>query len=517
MLHCFLAIFHNDYYFLAQKGGKMDFYEIQVSQDLRTTKFPVVKIRPEFKYINTQDLICKGGEMYAFWHDNQWDKNLNNLARIIDQEVIDAKQKTMQRYDDPRVEYRCSMMTSHTSNVMKEFSQYTKLSQQRDVQFNTKIIFSNETPKREDYSTSQLSYTPSHGDTPAFDELFGKLYNEIELEKILWSIGALLTNSMSKIQKFIYLYGPKGSGKGTVISLFEKLFEGYYAHINLARLTSGSEFATSQIEELPLLIDSDSRINKIRDDTNLLKLTSHEPISVNKKHKQIYDVVFNGLLVTASNQRYQVENIDAGITRRAIVVHPSGETHDSETYFKLAKQLEFELPYIAQKAIDHFNLVGPHYYEDYIDLEMAEATDHIFAFVKENYKRLGDPCTLKKASELYRVYLEDLGWDTARYKSRIKEELKRYYDKFVDPVRVDGEVRRNVFMGFKYDAIFPKVRRGESIETEDNILMDLEVQLGLSIQPSIFDEVGKDYPAQLTNDRGNPMYKWDNVLSLIHI
>ena len=506
-----MPIFHNYSYFLAKKGGRMDFYEIQVNQDLRTSKFPIVKIAPVFKFVDSKDLICKGGEMYAFWHNNQWDRSLNNLARIVDKEILDAKQKSMQQYDDPRVEYRCRMMTNHTSNVMQEFARYVKLSEQRDVQFNTRIIFSNEAPKREDYSTSQLKYTPSHGDTPAFDKLFGKLYQEPELDKILWAIGALLTNRMSKIQKFIYLYGPKGSGKGTVISLFEQLFEGYYAHINLARLTSGSEFATSQIEELPLLIDSDSRINKIKDDTNLLKLTSHEPISVNKKHKQMYDVIFDGLLVTASNQRYQVENIDAGITRRAVVVHPSGATHDSETYFQLTKQLEFELPYIAQKAIDHFNLVGPYYYEDYVDLEMAEATDHIFAFVKENYKRLGDPCTLKKASELYRVYLEDLGWDTARYKSKIKEELKRYYDKFVDTVRVNGEVRRNVFMGFKYDTIFPKVRRGEPIEQEDDILKDLETQLGLKIQHSIFDDIASDYPAQLTNERGNPMYKWDNV------
>ena len=196
----------------------MDFYEIQVKQDLRATKFPIVNITPVFKFVETKDLICKGGEMYAFWYDNQWDTNINHLAQIVDKEVLDAKQKSIQQYDDPRVEYRCRMMTNHTSNVMKEFSQYAKLSQQQDVQFNTRILFSNEVPKREDYSTSQLKYTPSHGDTPAFDALFGKLYLDSELNKILWFIGALLTNNMHKIQKFMYLYGAKGSGKGTVIS-----------------------------------------------------------------------------------------------------------------------------------------------------------------------------------------------------------------------------------------------------------------------------------------------------------
>lgn len=77
----------------------MDFYEIQVKQDLRATKFPIVKIAPMFKFVKSKDLICKGGEMYAFWHDNQWDKSINNLARIVDKEVLDAKQKAMQHYD----------------------------------------------------------------------------------------------------------------------------------------------------------------------------------------------------------------------------------------------------------------------------------------------------------------------------------------------------------------------------------------------------------------------------------
>lgn len=80
----FLGIFHKYSYFLVNKGGRMDFYEIQINQDLRTSKFPIVKITPVFKFVETQDLICKGGEMYAFWHDNQWDTSINNLARIIE-------------------------------------------------------------------------------------------------------------------------------------------------------------------------------------------------------------------------------------------------------------------------------------------------------------------------------------------------------------------------------------------------------------------------------------------------
>lgn len=488
----------------------MDFYQIKVSKDLTVRGEGTIgyKIRPVFIYTNSKDLICKGGEMYAFWDNDHWNTSVTDLIQHIDSDIDKAKNDILQHGEYMNVTVKCSYMRDSSSKVMQEFAQYTKLTQQSDIQFNTHILFNDHKPKRDDYSTTQLPYSPKKGKTPAFDELFGKLYSPEELRKILWFMGALLENKMPGIQKFMYLYGAKGSGKGTVITLFERIFEGYYSNISLARLTSGSEFATSQIKEVPLLIDSDSRIDKIRDDTNLLKLTSHEAISVNVKHKQMYDVIFNGLLITASNQRYQVQNIDSGITRRAVVVHPSNETHPSSVYHRLTKKIAFELPFIAQKAIDIFNEFGEYYYDDYVDVEMAEATDHIFAFMKENYKLLGDPCTLKRASELYKVYLEDIGFSTTGYKRKIKNELGRYYTHVFDQKKIDGENIKNVYEGFKYNLIFPN--KGKSTDNQTNIF-ELEDQLGLKAQDSIFDAESRDYPAQLTNERGNPMYKWDNV------
>src|SRR5690606_10723782 len=159
------------------------------------------------------------------------------------------------------------------------------------------------------------SYYPQEGETKAFDEMFGLLYNPEELTKILWFMGALLTNSMYRIQKFLFLYGGKGSGKGTILKIFKMMFEGYHHGIDLQKLTSGSELSTAGVKETQLLIDDDSDISSIKDDTNLLKLTSHEPIMVNNKYQSTYPVTFRGLLVAASNQRFKVRNIDSGIVR----------------------------------------------------------------------------------------------------------------------------------------------------------------------------------------------------------
>jgi hypothetical protein len=487
----------------------MDFYNITAKTFGARAKQDYT-IAPEFTYL-TSDLVCKGGSMYAYWYDGLWRTGLFDLVRIIDKEVMDYTNDFKNKHADRDVTVK--LMSVHDSLVMDKFQKYTKNMPDSEVEFNTRIIFSNETPIREDYSTTQLSYTPAPGPTPAFDEMFTKLYADPELEKILWFIGAALTNSMAKIQKFLFLYGGKGSGKGTIIKVFKMLFEGYYSGIDLHKLTGNSEFATAGVRETQLLIDDDSDLSAIKDDTNLLKLTSHEPILVNNKYQSTYSVTFKGLLVAASNQRFKVRNIDSGITRRAVVAEPTDMTHDYNTYMTLMDRMQFELPAIAQKAIDVFKQYGPGYYQDYVPFDMMESTDLFFSFMREHARALGDRCTLKSASELYRAYLTDFDYDTSGYKKKAKNELKRYYKTFVEQKKIDGEVVKNVYEGLKWNDLFPgepqpKDNRGESEE-------ELIKEFGLREGESTFDKVADSYPAQYCNSEGYPKSKWDECRTIL--
>jgi hypothetical protein len=435
---------------------------------------------------------------------------MTDLIKIIDKNVLDYTKDFKQKYQDRDVSFK--LMSTLSTSVMESFQKYCKNMPESDVEFNTRILFSNETPTRDDYSTTQLSYTPSSGPTPAFDQMFNLLYAEPELEKILWFIGAALTNSMSKIQKFLFLYGGKGSGKGTIIKVFKMLFEGYYSGIDLHKLTGNSEFATAGVRETQLLIDDDSDLSAIKDDTNLLKLTSHEPILVNNKYQSTYTVTFKGLLVAASNQRFKVRNIDSGITRRAVVAEPTDETHDYTTYMTLMDRIQFELPHIAQRAIDLFKKKGPGYYENYVPFDMMESTDLFFSFMREHARALGDRCTLKTASELYRTYLADFEYDTSGHKKKAKTELKRYYKRFYDQTKIDGENVKNVYEDLKWNDIFPGETKpnfgGESEE-------DLIREFGLREGSSKFDELAASYPAQYTNSEGNPKVKWDEATTIL--
>lgn len=492
-------------YIYTERMSAVDFYNIVVKSFGTRAKQDYI-VEPDFNYI-TKDLVCKGGSLYGYWHDGVWRTDLYDLIRYIDKQVLEETEAFKSTHVDSEVTPR--LMSSHSSSVMDKFLKYTKNMPDSDIEFNTKIMFSNQTPVREDYSTTQLSYTPTPGDTSAFDEMFNLLYAPEELEKILWFIGAALTNSMYKIQKFLFLYGGKGSGKGTIINVFKMLFEGYYSGIDLHKLTGGSEFATSGIKETQLLIDDDSDLYSIKDDTNLLKLTSHEPIMVNNKYQSTYSVTFKGLLVAASNQRFKVRNIDSGITRRAVVAEPTELTHDYNSYMRLMDQIKFELPAIAHRAIETFMDLGAGYYQDYVPYDMMESTDLFYAFMRENAVALGDPCNLRTASELYRMYLTDLDYDTGGYKKKVKNELKRYYKTFVEQRKIDGENVKNIFEGLKWNEIFPegsgpKVYRKE---TEEDLISEFALR---EIQ-SAFDEQSVTYPAQLTKPDGTPRMKWDQV------
>lgn len=490
----------------------LNFYKIDAARQGSSNSRTDWKIGVDFIYGHNKDIVCKGGGMYAFWYEGKWNTNEYDLLTIIDSDVLNMVRDFQEKY--PEAIVQGTLMSSNKSKIMRDFREYTKISPQSTVQFNKKILFSEDKMKKTDYATTQLSYTPTEGQTPAFDELCQVLYREEELEKILWFMGALLTNNMRNIQKFLYLYGGKGTGKGTILKVFKMMFEDYWAPINLMTLTSDSDFATSDIREVPLLIDDDTDLSNIKKDTNLLKLTAHEPLIINSKYKQTYSMEFDGLLIAASNQRYKVRNVDSGITRRAVVASPTNATHKYKEYNILMSRVKYEIPMIARRAIELFNERGPSYYESYVDYDMIEATDYFYGFVREHAVGLGDPCSLKRASELYKLYLEDMGYDSKGYKRKVKSELQRYYNNFFDVKKIDGNTMKNIFEGFKWDIVFPdKTALGDvrTIVTEEDMLK----KMNIVNQSSTLDEVASYYQAQLTNDNGTPLNVWEKVRTVL--
>lgn len=481
----------------------MDFVEMTATQLSSPNRPADIVVKPDFLYGNHKDLVTKGGELYAYWNGTKWSRSTNELVRSVDRLSEAYANELMKKYPGRTVIYKS--MAKNSTDIMRDFSKFTKLQQPKDVQFNQRIIFSNEEMKREDYATAQLGYYPIEGPTNNFDTLMGRLYDEEEFEKIMWTIGLILTGQTYKVQKMLFLYGEKGSGKGSIISIIKKLVEGYYGTVNLDLLTSNNPFATSGLEELPVLVDDDADASHIQNDTNLLKLTAHETVIVNNKYKSTYPIEFQGILIAASNKTLKIRDVDAGLVRRLIEVRPTGNRWSPTEYRELMKGVKFEIPAIAYKCMEFVNRVGVDYYEDYIPIEMMEDTDMVFSFMRQYIMDLGDPVTLNRASALYASYIEEFGWDSKGAKKKMKDELPRYYHTYSDRTQVNGNRLRNVYSGIRWEKIFPT---GIPKEVNESIILK---GLNLENQASVLDEVMKDYPAQLTNSEGYPLEKWDDV------
>lgn len=482
----------------------MDFYKIIVerTQDPRSKQDYV--IYPDFKYRNVTDLVVKGGVFYAFWNGTTWDMEIDHLIDEIDKACWEEYNKLKERDKDLRISIKSIDLES--TGIMTRFQNYCKKQKTSRAQFNKQVLFSDYTPKKEDYSTYQLSYSPKKGPTKAFDEMMSTLYAEEELRKILWAIGALLTGEIAKIEKFLYLYGAKGTGKGTIMNIIKSMFGDYWKPIDLQFLTGTSEFATSGIEEVPMLIDSDTDLSKIKKEVNLLKLTSHEELIKRKLYQDGYPVTFKGLLITASNDRYTLKSKDSGMTRRPIVVKPTGNNVSFERYQSLMSKIEFETAAIAQKCIDTFNSMGAAYYQDEVDVDMISYSDKVFDFIRENEVILSKGTTLTAASSLYKLYLEDMGWDSKGAKRELKNELSKYYTSFAKDTKTEsGERVYNFYSGFRYDVAFPE---GLSHQLPVNKKPMLKIEKD---EPGMFDVEGRDWPAQYATPDGYPEQKWDNV------
>lgn len=483
----------------------MDFYEIVTSTNRRTKK---VTVKPSFSTIQVKDLVCQGGEFAAYWDGKEWIDDLGILMAQVDKEVWEAKEKADADPNKPSdFEVVALTFNNYDSNVLSTFKKYCKDITQSTIEFNTEIKFANEEIKREDYSTRQLSYAPTDGEHPAFDEIINTLYAPEERDRILWCMGLILAKRTQEVQKFMFMYGGKGTGKGTIIKIFRMLFGGYDTDISLAELTSASSFATAQVKDAPLMIDDDSDISRITNDTNLLKLTGHDPILVNGKYSVPYTVAFNGLLITGSNQPYKVRDQNAGITRRALVVRPSGTRIPPTRYKHLMAQVEFEIPAVAHYALKRFEELGISAFEEDNDTRISEETDLMFAFVKEYEDKLGDTVTLKKATEFYKMFLEEYGYDLKGAKRKIKSAFSNvYYEKFYDDKQIDGVRVYSVFEGLKREILHPK----RVVNNEKS-----SSRLALTSIVSKFDEVASTYPAQLTTADGLPQKAWDDVTTIL--
>lgn len=480
----------------------LDFYEI-LEKEAGTRQKAILEVYPSFRVRRSKDLMVRGKQFYAIWDAEKelWSTDEFDVQRLIDKDIMAYEVKTPGIFEV----YRKTLGNFNTNSWLT-YRNYVGHLENNFHQLDDHLTFRNSEVKKEDYVTKRLPYDLASGDTDAWDEVVGTLYDEEERRKIEWTIGSIVAGDSKTIQKFVIFYGAPGTGKGTIINIIQMLFDGYWEAFNAKELTSASNaFALEAFKMNPLLaIDHDGDLSKIMDNTKFNSMVSHEPIQINEKNKPLYTARFDTFFIIGSNSAIKFTDSKSGLIRRTIDIHPSGRLIGPRKYQSLMNQIKFELGAIAAHCHEVYLSMGKDYYAGYRPIEMMLQTDVFFNFIETHYDifKTQDGATLKQAFDLWKLWLVDTQTEWKMPQYRFREEFRNYFEDFVDRgVDAQGERVRSYYSGFKAEKFKSPTGKTEPQHMFSLVMEETE---------SLFDKMFAKRPAQYSNDQGNPRLYWDD-------
>lgn len=478
----------------------MDFFRIVV-KELKKGGF---EARPDFLVKRSKDLMVRAKNFYAIWDEKKglWSTDEYDVQRIVDESLREFQKQ------HPEVT-KINTMESFNSSVQTQFRKYMSQISDNSHQLDEKLTFSDTEVKQTDYVSKRLPYSLKEGTYNSWDKLVGKLYQPEERAKIEWAIGAIISGDSKKIQKFIVLHGPPGAGKGTIIEILLKLFDGYITTFNAKALgSSGNQFAASAFAGNPLVaIQHDGDLSRIEDNTTLNSIISHEIMKVNEKYKPQYDSRINAFLFMGTNKPVKITDAQSGLIRRLIDVHPSRELLSPSKYHDLFDKIDFELGAIAYHCLQVYKEMGKNYYSNYRPVVMMAKTNAFYNFIDKYYDlfKQQDGVSALQGWKLFKEYCEEANVERSMSNYAFKSELSNYFGEFHERHTMpDGTVVRSWYAKFKAEPFKTPVDDEEGSYT-----------LVLEETKSLLDVELADYTAQYAKADGSPAKYWDDSERII--
>ena len=480
----------------------------------RTGKRGVIEIYPKFIIKRSKDLMIRGSDFYAIWLEERglWSTDEQDALQLIDRELDIYANEHKELFDGGS---RVLHMWDAESGMIDNWHKYCQR-QMRDNYhtLDETLIFANTPVKKESYASKRLPYPLEAGSISAYEELMSTLYSPGEREKIEWAIGAIVDGDSKKIQKFLVLYGPPGSGKSTILNIVQKLFEGYWSVFDSKVLGSSSNaFALEAFKTNPLVaIQHDGDLSRIEDNTRLNSLVSHETMLVNEKFRSQYASQFKCFMFLGTNKPVRITDAKSGLIRRLIDVEPSGEKIPAKKYRDLVSKVDFELGGIAWHCKEIYE-ENKHLYDEYVPTRMLGASNDFYNFMLDSYYEFkrSDGVSLKRAWAMYNTYNEEAKVSYPYSRRAFREELMNYFTDYKERSEdMNGERVRSYYSGFRADKFkeFLEQPKEERPPEEAHISW-----IEFKEQHSLFNDICRDCPAQYATEEGTPMQKWENVRS----
>ena len=473
----------------------LDFFMIAT----RGVKRGVIEVYPKFIVKKSSDLMIRGSDFYAVWdaERNTWSTDENRVIELVDHAMDIFAEELREKTTDEVV---IAHMWDSSYTTIDSWHKYCQR-QMRDsfTPLDEKLIFSNTTVNKDDFSSKRLDYPLEKGSFPSYEKLISTLYDPEERHKLEWAIGAIVTGDSKNIQKFIVLYGSAGTGKSTVLNIIEMLFKGYYSTFDAKSLgSSNNAFALEAFKTNPLVaIQHDGDLSRIEDNTKLNSLVSHELMTVNEKFKSAYNSRFISFLFMGTNKPVKITDSKSGLIRRLIDVRPSGNKLPPDEYDLCMAQIPFELGPIAWHCKEVY-LQNPKYYSRYVPTDMMRASNDFYNFMVEasiTISKTEGNISVEQLWRMYREYCENAKVPYPMTKRGFVEEATTYFDTYTSN-GLNGDL-----IGLKKDR-FRSSREDRTIPTP--IIDFTETK-------SLLDDILKNDPAQYANPEGTPLKNWDNV------
>lgn len=494
--------------------GFTDF--VKIAWKMGSKKGEPPEIYPKFNTKRSNDLMIRGGDFYAIWDERngRWSTDQDDVIEMIDEAMEAYKKNDPDHLGDARIAY---MWDGDSGSIDKWRKYVTKQTTDHYHALDETLIFENSVTKRENYSSKHLPYSLEPGNIDAWNELLETLYAPEERHKIEWAIGSVVSGDSKWIQKFFVFYGAPGCGKGTILDIIKLLFQGYCETFEAAVLgNSNSDFALSSFKDNPIVaIDPDANLSRIETNTRLNALVSHETLTINEKFKSQYSMQIQTMLFIATNSPVRITDSKSGLLRRMIDISPTGNKIPNRRYLQLKKNVGFELGAIAAHCLEVYQ-EDPHYYDDYVPLSMMGATNDFYNFMLEYYEEFKSQngTTLNDAWFKYRLYCDEAKVPYPYSKRIVKEELKNYFMLFKERGSIDGEMRRNVYTGFRIEK-FENDSYGNS--EADSTVGSSWLKFNTTV--SQFDKIGAEWPAQYAYIRKDgsdkPCVPWDTCETIL--
>ena len=519
-----------------------------------------IEVYPEFIVDHSEDLMVRGKEFYAIWDEEKglWNTKRLEARKTIDRDIRKKAEEIAQRekqkhQEDPTYQEKpvdAMTLWGYSSNQWEKFLKFMNSKKDDYTQLDCRIAFQDTVVKKKDFISRKLPYSPAPGNCDAWETIVSTLYDPEEREKIEWAIGSILTGDSRRIQKFLVFYGPKGSGKSTILNIVMKLFEGYYTTFKAENLVRGDDqFNLDFLSENPMLvIDADTKLDRIETNATLNKLVSHEQVKVNEKFKGRYPTIPICMLMLGTNYPVRITDAKSGIIRRLIDVEPSGRLiHPESRYDELMEQVEFELGAIAWHCMEVYKSLGRTYYSDYVPERMMYRTDAFFNFMEEKAQTFidNDGVSANDLWMMWKDYCQQSGIDFTRKRFEIIEEAKNYFENFDRTKKIGNIQYRSWFSGLKTEKFIhedqtekmarkraerKKTAEKENAESAEGAAVVSEPAadyipmsfgwLKMDQKKSLLDDLLKDYPAQyeITDEatgQNRPEFKWEKVKTVL--